>query len=674
MPAYDRDYNVFEEGKDRMPRGYFSSKGVWMPPLDLTTRKNCLDFARRSAFFRHQQLEAVESRDDNLSILVNNAVILEGCSNNHISGVGIIATGVIDGGTTEHIIRRNVLERLQEKGIAPAMIPMERGEMGIAFGRDDNPEPVVGSIDTAFGKIVVVENMSAEALLSEKEFTNIGACIVKDNNTLAIIHNNQLLLYGTRKPSSKPGSNDQLWLANIEDMFKLPPTLDSCHNVHDPMAAIASIIDSATRTAEGLAHANSASPLQSKKPTIQHAIDDLEYEAEDGETLHFISTDAAGQRWAHLSKDSEDDEEEDSQPVQDEIIVMAEDAHTYSAKPTWTAVEHRLARNLIWGCNGSAIKLANTLEANAMALQPSIDPKLLRFIGDQRNDPAYRMTHDVAIHPGGSGDYDLQPGEESRADIVGLWKQDKGVNTSLALLITDVKSKFTKVYALDNKTTAADAINKWRDLWAQQGRQVKRVKFDYASEVSADYVKRINEHLINPNNLRSTLSSSSSRSAQGVEVSKAPKEAHEVMVEAHWKSIKKDFSRALIAQNNVPQQDFWFWALKDTAEAGNAFICSGHPTKTPFEQVYERKPSAVKACTVPWGQLVVFRHIHGNESGLVRATAPPFELGVIMGRPLEQDGTYLVLRPNTTVPVEVQDIRPLEIDELRLTDDQWHDR
>ena len=45
-----------------------------------------------------------------------------------------------------------------------------------------------------------------------------------------------------------------------------------------------------------------------------------------------------------------------------------------------------------------------------------------------------------------------------------------------------------------------------------------------------------------------------------------------------------------------------------------------------------------------------------------------------MGSPLEQDNTYFVLRPNTTIPVKVQDIRPLEIDELRLTEDQWQQR
>jgi hypothetical protein len=136
------------------------------------------------------------------------------------------------------------------------MTTMQPGEMSIAFGREDNPEPVLGYITTEFGKIVIVNNMSAEALLSEKEFTNIGACIVKDNTTLAIIFDNKLLLYGTRNADSVPGSNEQLWMAQIEDMFKPPPVLHPCPDVPNPMEAMASIIASATSTAQ---HHNSNS-------------------------------------------------------------------------------------------------------------------------------------------------------------------------------------------------------------------------------------------------------------------------------------------------------------------------------------------------------------------------------------------------------------------------------
>jgi hypothetical protein len=255
--------------------------------------------------------------------------------NNTTLGVGFNNTAIIDGGTTEHILRLNVLQRLQAKGIAPTMTTMQPGEMSIAFGREDNPEPVLGYITTEFGKIVIVNNMSAEALLSEKEFTNIGACIVKDNSTLAIIFDNKLLLYGTRNAVSVPGSNEQLWMAQIDDMFKHPPVLHPCPDVPNPMGAMASIIASATSTAQ---HHNSNS------------------------------------------------------------IGVAN-----AAKPAWTAAQFRQAHNLIWACNGSANKLAATLEANAMVRQPQIDPQLIRHIGEQRNDPAFRMTHDTLAHPGGIG-------------------------------------------------------------------------------------------------------------------------------------------------------------------------------------------------------------------------------------------------------------------------------
>jgi hypothetical protein len=129
---------------------------------------------------------------------------------------------------------------------------------------------------------------------------------------------------------------------------------------------------------------------------------------------------------------------------------------------------------------------------------------------------------------------------------------------------------------------------------------LKIAKFDAASEVSEAYIAKINDHLIAEDNIRQSMpavssssSSSTQRSRQGVEVMKAPKEHYETTVEARWRNIRKDFGRALIAQNNVPQLHFWLWALKDTAEISNGFL-HDHPYQTPFEQVYGRKPDALK--------------------------------------------------------------------------------
>ena len=126
-------------------------------------------------------------------------------------------------------MRLNVLQRLQQQQIAPTMTSMQPGAMSIAFGREENPEPVLGYINTPFGKVVIVDNMSAEMLISE--FTSKGSYIIKDNTTLAIIHDNKLVLYGTRKPNSPAGTNEQLWMAAVEDIFQSGKQLVTAQHV-----------------------------------------------------------------------------------------------------------------------------------------------------------------------------------------------------------------------------------------------------------------------------------------------------------------------------------------------------------------------------------------------------------------------------------------------------------
>jgi hypothetical protein len=556
----------------------------------------------------------------------------------------ILRSAVIDGGTTNHICRHNILTQLQQRGLAPPMIAIPEGTMSIAFGRDTNPEIVIGYINTRFGRVEIVNNMSADALISEIEFTKHGHIIIKDNNTLAIISNcdgvNKLQFWGVRNPQAQQGTNESLWNAEVAALFQVPKTLVGC-GVPNPAATIHDILQGASRTA--------TLPVVSSETLIHHP-----HCNNTSQTVIPITL---------------------SQGVEELVFQSAlATGVANSAKPRWTASQDRQARSLLWAANGKAFSLAKTLEAHALHGQPEVDTKLLEFIGKLHDDPAYMMTHQLDAHPGGSGTTNVEIGEEARLDIEGLWCADKLVHTSLALIITDKKSKFTKVYALNSKCSAADALNLYRDLLAKEGWQLKTAKFDAASEVSDEYVATVNNHFVDESNLRQSLASSSSqRSLQGVEVMKAPKEQYEKTVEARWRSIRKDFARALLAQNNVPQKHYWFLAFKDTAEMSNGFL-HDHPYHSPFQQIYNRQPDAQKMLTVPWGALVVFRTIDGNNSGLVRATQPAFSLGVIMGRPLEIDGVFYVLRPDTLKITDVSDIRPLEIDELRLTGDQWRSR
>ena len=81
----------------------------------------------------------------------------------------------------------------------------------------------------------------------------------------------------------------------------------------------------------GKGHMKMVRQIHSKKPVVMQAIDDLDYEAEEGETLHYTSTDSKGQHWAHITIDSdEDDEEAYLQP--DHIAMVLEDEETGYAK------------------------------------------------------------------------------------------------------------------------------------------------------------------------------------------------------------------------------------------------------------------------------------------------------------------------------------------------------
>ena len=553
--------------------------------------------------------------------------------------------GLIDGGTTNHLMRHDVLDQLQQQGVAPVMTPMQLGEMHIAFGRNENPEPVIGFIDTDFGKIYIVKTMSANTLIAEIEFTSRGGIIIKDDNKLLILINNKIALVGTRDDSNTPGSNDTLWMADITDLFKKPTMIQSL--IPDPSQALADIL---AGTTPAMKSALTWVPSASNTVAFSRQLAASVPIPEPSVSFTTISLTRAA------------------------AAAMA--IHTNSAKPRWTLAEERQARQMIWAVGGRAYALAHTLKARGLNGQPNIDPELINYLGDLHDDPAYLMSHSLHAHPGGSGISRYQPGEMAHLDIQGLWQKDKGVHTSLALNIIDDNSGLKKVYALDSKHSAADGLNLYRDYLASLGWQLKIASWDKASEVGADFRKRVSEHLINTMHLTTTAPhlEQPQRSLQGVQILKSPAEYYEKTLEAGWRSVKKDFACALTAQNNVNPADFWFWCLKDTAEGSNAFITNSYNTQSPYEIIHKEKPDADKVLKAPWGALVVVPHIHGLDTGLVRVMEPAFELAILMAKPLELPNIYFVLRAGKTIISEASDIRPLEIDELRLTAAGWKDR
>ena len=561
------------------------------------------------------------------------------------------ATGLIDGGTTHHLMREDVLKRLQQQGTAPVMTPMSPGEMHIAFGRESNPETVVGFITTSFGTIYIVKNMSAEMLIAEIAFTQLGGIIIKNDTQLLILINNNIVLTGTRDADNAEGTNETLWMANIEDLFKTATPIGQCGEAKDPEEAIANILSAASTA------------MQSAMTWTPSA---------------FQTTAFSRQLAASVPPQPDTATPDYTAPFSVHSLSYAAEAaiHANSAKPRWPQAEVRRARNYIWAVGGKASALARTLKAQALHGQPNIDPELISYIGNLHDNPAYVMGHSLKVHPGGSGVVSCQPGEELCIDLLGLWQKDQGVHTKYAMMMIDRRSKFRKVMAVDTKHTAADAVNRWRDIMAEKGWLLKRVRFDAAAEVSKAFREAINKHIIETMKLEAPAPNllEPQRALQGVEVTKEPAEHYELTTEGNWRSIQRDFATALTSQNNINPQHFWYWCLKHVAEGGNAFIHEGHPTKTPFEIIYGRQPDAAKVLMAPWGSLVVCAHVEGNESGLVATITPRFDLAVFMGGPLELDNIYLVMLAGTNTIIERTDIRPLMVDELRLTAENWQAR
>ena len=561
---------------------------------------------------------------------------------------------LIDGGTTNHILKLEVYLKLRALAAIPSMTPFLPGQMTITFGSDSNLEPVLGCIEQSslLAPIYVVRHLSQGALISEIEFTKRDGIILKDDTTLLIILNNQLVLHATRDPSAPAGANESLWLADMGHLFSKPSALPPGQGSHHARQLLQHVRQS-SRTVHPESEAMDISheglnPSLPAQLVVSPPLSDTSLSTSEQPTSE--------------------------QPTLPSCVTTCNQGAANSARPTFTQSEIRQGRSAIWGANGSAYRLANVLAAHALDNPPNIDPRLLRELGDRHDNPAYRMTHDLRQHPGGSGISSDIPGHTSSADIEGKWSTDRGLWVSYGLLLTDHATHFTKVYALDSKRTVRDALVLWANMWTLVGRTVHHVSFDYASEISASAIKHLNETINIEEALITIPTSSTTRSPHGIRVTKAPKEEFEKTIEAHWRSIRKDMSYALMNQDNLPQHHYWFWAFKHVAEMGNAFLNVCHPYMTPYERVFGTKPDAKRVLNMPWGQTGVCKHVKGNASGLDRVLDPSFDLAILIGTPLETANTYLVLLPGSTKPTEVTDMRPLEPQELRLTEGKWSNR
>jgi len=538
--------------------------------------------------------------------------------------VGRIRVGLVDSGTTDHVMRHDAYLAMLQAGLVGAMQAMAAGTMHIMFGKEGNEEAVISTVhtNTPLGNVRVVQTMGADMLISEREYAAKQAYIIKDDKTIAVIQHGRLVLFGTRDPTAEHGDTASLWVVDLRSVFLSP-------GVEYPLV--------------GDDHADA---------TLRKVIDDVRKAART------------------VFEEHEESGIRDSAPDG-----VAEVARAFKAKPEYTGAQVRAARQLIWASNNmSGHTLARTLEANAWHNAPAVDPKLLKDLASRRDNVAHIMTHDTRRESGGSGIREERPGKFWHADVQGQWKPgDAATLAQFVMIMTCDASGYTVGIPLDGKKEGAYGILAVDMMLRSAGRTMEHISFDKASEVGVDYIARLNRDLANvedalPENLLVARSGVVNR-ARGIRVTKQPAEAYEKHVEAHWRTILKDFANALLSQNTLKAKDYWVSCILDCINRRNCVV--GQHDKTPFELMFGRTPDAATVFQAPFGALVVCRHVRGNTSGLAKAVAPAYDLAVYLGSPAEQNKVSLVLRSGKSKPEEATDIRPLEPIEIRRTSKQW---
>ena len=114
----------------------------------------------------------------------------------------------MDGGTTANILRADVARDL----LAAGYVHKSTGNShsNIHFGRSRNPEPVKYLVKgpAHVGEILVVNEMDADMLISEINFTDQpDTFIIKNKLHALIIQRGMIIIKGSRVPTEKPHKN-----------------------------------------------------------------------------------------------------------------------------------------------------------------------------------------------------------------------------------------------------------------------------------------------------------------------------------------------------------------------------------------------------------------------------------------------------------------------------------
>jgi hypothetical protein len=273
--------------------------------------------------------------------------------------------------------------------------------MSIVFGKEEATEPVIGEvITTGVLDRVLVVNNIAITLISETSLTKRGVIFLKNDTTLIGLLDSRIVVMGRRDTNAKEGSVDQLWNIDLRSLFRQP----------------------------GFDNKEGVSVLTKKDRENKNMYVTLQaFLGENGST-------------------------------QDGMV------HAFSARPKYTQLQTRTARNMIRNCNNmSAETIARTIDAGAWSNIPTIvDGSLFRDIGNRRDNIGYLLSNTQKVHAGGTGIRSTIPGEVVHMDIQWKTKTDRGTNATFVVIFVCECCLFGLGFAVVKKSNTKDAFMLWR--------------------------------------------------------------------------------------------------------------------------------------------------------------------------------------------------------------------
>ena len=436
--------------------------------------------------------------------------------------------GLLDGGTTAHILRNNVARDLLAAKLIVNITQSQPNNNVIHFGRSSHPEPVTSIFQGPphIGEILGVDTMDANFLISEIAFTKQrDTYIVKSNLDVLIIKQGAIIIRGTRNPNATPGTNETLYQIKLSDLLRplnIHPQDREVNNylakltaipVLDQPKSIQNFVEAEWPVGRSEGEAtypvvfpplNKPSTLPSDPTTSNHSFPvitslttDVKDTRDDGlGEQNFVEAEwpvgrSEGEAtypvvFPPLNKPST---QSPNPTTTHQPVSATSTSHTTqssaNAVTTYSKSQYVATRAAIRNCNNiNARSIAKTLEVGGWHDPPDIPPSLLRAISNQHDNVPQMMALSVRTRGAGSGiPPSTAPFEVTYADVMGKWTVDT-TGATYKLFVTDGFSLFSNLYALDDKTAGADAIIQWDKFAHQCGYAVHTILFDHASEVS----------------------------------------------------------------------------------------------------------------------------------------------------------------------------------------------